>query len=195
MAVCGLGVVGLAVLTGCGEKAPAVQSPDKPGATAPVPAPSQDTVKNPIDTAAFEANPCSLLTKSQVLAYGVTKPGKKDPKGGNGPVCNFEPDDIDKPAFGAGVNTQSGGITGLERAKAQLGYFKQGAAIDGYQTFNVDVDPTGPKNGSCSTVVGVSSARLLEVTISGISKSPYQTHMCDLTEQIAKKVIATAKGA
>jgi hypothetical protein len=195
VAVCGLGIVSLAVLAGCGEKAPAVPSPDKAGTTA-AQAPSQDTVQNPIDTKAFESNPCSLLTKSQLAAYGVTKPGKKDPAGGNGPACNFAPDDIKKPGFGVSVNTMSGGFSGLERAKGQLGYFKETAPINGYKAVNTDIDSNGPSQGSCSTNVAVSSNRLLEVGISsGGTNSPYQNHMCGLTEQIAKKVIATAKGA
>lgn len=197
------GLTGLALLTGC--------SPETGGAPEPTAQPSQSQpagnalpsdgapkVENPIDTANFEADPCSVATAAQLKKAGFAmKLGNTRLDNPTGPECEWI---FSQSGYGsvAGkfVSISNRGLSELydQRDTNFRELFVEIPSVAGYPGVIYDTKDAR-KTGLCAVVVGVRDDQAYEVATLLISDNPDYATPCKVAQKVAEIAVTTMKKA
>lgn len=196
----GTGVALVAAMTACTSTAIGTPTAAPSASQATTTAPDEGThgaprVEHPLDATPFLAQPCAVLTATQLSTFGITKPGKPETTGPlaekAGPMCTWR-NDVE-PSFGFDVGFLTGNKNGLADTyrggeEAFPGYFEP-TTVDGYPAVFNDVVEHRDQ-GVCNLTVGISDTLTFRT-------SPTSTALgrqtCDEAVKVARAVIATLK--
>ncbi|MFC0432264.1 DUF3558 domain-containing protein [Kutzneria buriramensis] len=184
------------MMTGCSNP------PSIGGTAGPSSASSTDTappgvpnVAHPLDTAAFQKAPCSVLTAAQLQQLTITAAGKPDLTDPLGPVCHWDnqtgPSKMDLAVY---IVTAGQGLAGIYSQKDTYQVFQPLPDIEGYPAVTAQNDD--PKQGNCVVSVGVSNALFVNVLVNlktGVDAAPDMTNPCPRNRTVAEAVVATIK--
>jgi hypothetical protein len=196
-------IVALALfaVTGCSQETTGIAGPATGETTLTPPAPSSTvgdqakapTVKKPLDASKFIADPCLVLTQTQIQTLEGSKPGTRTDSQ-NGPGCqwNFTSDG----SAVTGVNFVPAVTDGLSQIYQQNAakFFKDGyfepVEIEGYPAaYNSLVEDRA--SGNCGLAVGISDQILFGVLVQW---RPGQ-EACKGALNVAKEVLHTIQGS
>ncbi|MGH3520273.1 MAG: DUF3558 domain-containing protein [Haloechinothrix sp.] len=156
-------------------------------------------VTDPIETAAFEADPCGVVTEVQLKSMGMTldefEPELDFPAG---PKCDWLLHPVRAGSFGGAFLTANPeGLSNFyAKDKAdEWGYFEEVDPIKGYPAVVVALnDPPG--EGFCNLEVGLRDDLAFSVGVSGSwEESPLYDDPCGVAQKLAELVIKNMKGS
>lgn len=185
-------MLGLVTSAGCspvsGTPSPTTTTSNKPAAP---------RVEHPLDTAKFQAAPCTMLTAAQVAPYGITTPGKvNNSSKALGPGCIWQNPDNAQSFEVQFITANTAGLTALYINKDIIvngGGYWVATTIQGYPgVFNSSLDDR--KTGDCSLAVGVTDALTYNVAVATDKTTPQYSDPCGMTTKIADTVLTTLRG-
>lgn len=201
-----LAMVAAGVLVGCSTSDPGQPVPTSdrtttpsadggPTTTAPTttsPESGAPPVADPLETAEFQADPCTSLTDSQVNDLGVGLPGEAG-SAADGKSC------IWKNQNGGSIHvlwSDTVGLDGVYAAKERgdLKFFEPVADIDGLPAV-VANRADRRDDGDCSVHVGTSDKVRFTLALSQSRDKVGTVDPCSVAADVAAKVVATIKGA
>lgn len=190
IAAAALGIAGIAA--GCSP----VQGTPAPTTTSSA-APAAPKVAHPIDTAKYQAAPCTLLTAAQVGTFGITTPGKvNSDSNALGPGCIWANPDNGQTFEVQFITANKAGLTALYINKDVIvngGGYWEATTIQGYPgVFNSQLDSR--KTGDCSLAVGVTDTLTYNVAVTADRSTPQYNDPCGMATQIADMVMTTLRG-
>lgn len=166
------------------------------GAQGTTEAPQQDlhgapSIDQPLDTSAFEKDPCKTLEPAQLQRLGITVPGETELDKTAGPGCTWE--DISANSLTEVTFATNG--AGLQRDYAKRNEypnFKELPPVAGYPAVaGASNDPIPPEeSGTCDVHVGVSND-LTFLVQSGSFDGPDKADPCGKAQQVAGEVVQT----
>lgn len=194
---------GLALLTGC--------SPETGGTPEPTARPTQShqpgnglpsdgapTVENPIDTAKFEADPCSVATNAQLKNAGFAlKQGNPRLDNATGPECEWK---FARSGYGVVaakfVSISDRGLSDIydQRDTTYRALFEEVPSVAGYPAV-IHNTLDNRKDGQCFLSVGVRDDQTYDVGALLISDNPDYTNPCKVAQKIAEIAVTTMKKA
>jgi len=149
-----------------------------------------------LDTAAFEAAPCSTLTEAQVAELGISVAGR-DETDELGPSCRWP--DLDGPAkvsLGIDFTVHGRGLEGLYTTRESKEVFEP-VEVAGYPAvINLPADTRDM--GTCRLSIGVNVRTVLSVDLQlrhGVGAPPDYRDPCSRAHTIAEHAVDTLKGA
>ncbi len=188
----------VALLAGCAEESggapgPTEPMPSEPAANA-LPHSGAPKVENPIDTAAFEAEPCSVATLAQLGAAGLEfKPAEPDPEKSIGSDCLWR---FSAAGYGLVGGTFIGlheqGLSALYARRSSYGLFEEIPPIGGYPAliWNTSDHRT---EGFCTISIGLRDDQNYDVAASLGGDNPDETTSCDVARTVAEIAVETMK--
>ncbi|MGH3515936.1 MAG: DUF3558 domain-containing protein, partial [Haloechinothrix sp.] len=179
-----VGLAAVSFLAGCSsETGGELGSSGEPPADSGLPHSGAPKVENPIDTAAFEADPCSAITEQQLAEERVNiDEVKPEPDNQVGPSCTWYSTFEWGQFSGAVLTANSDGLS-TQYAQYQAGewaYFEE-LSVAGYPAV-VNSLTDNRKNGDCTLNVGVRDDLTYILTLSLGTENPYRTKPCELAE-------------
>jgi hypothetical protein len=185
----------VALLTACtGDPEPppppTTQTATPPSAVPTTTLPAAPAVKNPLNTAVFEAEPCRSLTETQQKQFGLDR-GKLTDAAVEGNSCFYRYPDPKTDAVSvtyASKSTNGLSTRYIERSRS-IWSFWEPAEIDGYP--GVAYDTTDDKNdpGFCHFAVGLTDSLFFWVT--AVDKAG--AARCSTAKAVATAVVATVR--
>lgn len=192
----------LALLAACGSTPTSPTSEESPptsskpsGASSSAPSPTVPRVTNPIDTAAFGQEPCSVLTTSQLHELSIST--ESEPKvTESGPGCEwgnvFDDGVTVEGAFLTKVNS-SIDVVYKNRQYETYAYFEP-TKIDGYPAVFNDV-ADGRESGSCAISIGLRDKLIYTISLQlGKDRHNYSDPCSALTKVSEMAVAKMAQG-
>lgn len=153
--------------------------------------PKAPDVTDPIDTTAFEENPCSVLTKPQLNQLSIATAPKQEMTE-SGPSCKWgDVFDDGISISGAFITEKPSSINGLYRNSAleRYSYFIP-VNIDGYPAAFLQVaDRRG--NGSCGIGIGVRDELVYSISFRLSSEHPGYSDPCSVLKKVAEMTVQT----
>lgn len=163
-------------------------------------APSEDErygappVDTPLDATTFLADPCAVLSQTQLAAFDVSRPGIATTTGAVaetvGPFCIWHADPDLGSTIGVGFETgNKNGLSDTYRGRGQFEYF-EATTVGGYPA----VYASGPdlrSSGECLIAVGISDSLVFNASEQGRLDAEGS---CDRASQVATAALATLKG-
>lgn len=169
----------------------------KPSASTTL-SPNVRKVAQPLDTKAFETDPCRLIPKATLASLGYTEPGKvgKQPKGSSPDCAWFSERNLTSLSVRIQTFNRDGGIGGLTglytgHESGQLPFLEKAPDVGEYQAVNADLqDRRGV--GACNLHVGIADDLDFSIATQGYEAG---AQVCGAAAQkAAAAVIATLKG-
>lgn len=202
-AIAATACLGVLAFAGCTSSEGGTARPDPSSTAAPdsTGSPPGDSeaprVEDPLDADAVLADPCSVLTPSQLTGFGAQTTGVPDTDSAVaktvGPSCIWHPVDL-AVAGSVSVSWQVGNKNGLSdtyRVRDRWSDFEE-TEVDGYPAvFTNDEDPA--INGYCDIVVGISDTLTFAASEKG-SKADGAADVCDEAKSVASAAIETLRG-
>lgn len=191
------GLAAASLLAGCSDEtsgAPGREPRPTQGQTSGLPHSGAPKVDNPIDTAKFEADPCSVITKQQLSGAGITLE-KVDPQPDEsfGPQCSWYPP-FEWGGFSGAfltANTEGLSVQYEKNAAGEWKYFEP-LTVEGYPAvFNGQADHR--KSGKCSINVGLRDDLTYILSLTADQEGPYYKNPCDGAKKLAAMAIQTMK--
>jgi hypothetical protein len=148
-------------------------------------------VSNPLDTSAFQKNPCSSLTTAQLnaLNVGTQSEVRNNPAG---PTCAWKPGAGESRSVALITYVTSGqGLSGVYSDKNAGGPFEILPPVDGYPAVYAPVTDERSR-GVCQIGVGVSDTLVVVIGLT-INSGQYKTDPCTPNTQLAADVISNIK--
>lgn len=185
--------VSTVMLAGCAAKLNGMPTaPPSPSAGAGA-AQAAPRVADPLDATRFLAQPCELLTPTQLATFGVTRPGMPDVDSRLakqvGPSCLWHADPRTNSSIGVGFTLGNpNGLSDIYRVRKRYAYFVEDV-VDGYPAVFHDIDD-GRESGVCNISVGISDTLMFGASEQGGRKGQAS---CDRVKQVASAVIATLR--
>ena len=198
----------MALTAGCttvsqGEPAPATtgttetttQSPpsetDDPAEE--LPTDGAPAVTDPLDTTAFQANPCTALTAAQSTELNVGSSGKPGEEA-LGNVCTWANLETGGMAILAFLDKDPRGLSAVYRAdkEGKWAYFEELSPIEGFPAVARDLTDDREK-GTCSIVVGVSDKIAFSLFLQLSLANSGQKDPCDTASLVAGDALQTMK--
>lgn len=149
-----------------------------------------------LDTAVFEAAPCSTLTDAQIAELRISVAGR-DETDELGPICSWP--DLDGPAkifLGIDFRLQGGGLDGMYANRNAVEVFEP-VEVAGYPAvINLPADTRD--TGTCRLSIGVNARTVMSVDLQlrdGVGAPPDYRDPCSRARTIAEHAIDTLKGA
>lgn len=194
-------VLSACALAGCSTTAPGTPVPtrDTPTATGepttepPTTEPGGSTVPpvtDPLDTAAFQADPCTSLTDAQAAALGVESPGAPRP-GPAGKSCFWQ----NSAGGSIGVLWSGTGLAAVYESeeRGDTAYFEP-RRVGGQPA--VAAEPSDDRDsGACSVHVGTSDEAMFTLALQQSRDKVGDRDPCDVAADVAGQVLTTIKGA
>jgi hypothetical protein len=193
-----LGVAAVALASGCSPTpSPGTAGPTSTTSGGSAASSGAPKVKTPLDTAKFQAAPCSVLTSAQVQSVGITaSPDKSSVAAALGPGCSWQQNDGGTGFSVQFITSNPKGLSTLYAQKDSLnngGYFIPIADIQGYPAVLYDqVDDRS--SGTCGVAVGVSDSLDYSVALTSATTAPSRSNPCPVAEKIADLVMTTLRG-
>lgn len=197
------GFTGLALLTGCspetgGTPEPTVQPSQSQQPGNALPSDGAPKVENPIDTAEFEAAPCSVAPSAQLKKAGFEmKPPETQLDNATGPQCKWK---FAQSGYGAVaakfISISDRGLSELydQRDTNFRELFVEIPSVAGYPGVIYDTKDAR-KTGLCAVVVGVRDDQAYEVATLLISDNPDYATPCKVAQKVAEIAVTTMKKA
>lgn len=165
---------------------PTEESPPKSNTSAETPPPVED----PLDPSGFLTQPCSVLTKSQLGALNITRPGRPTTTGGIaenvGPWCEWPATDLSGGISVGFITNNAEGMAKVYDTRDAFGYFEP-TTVDGYPAVLADTVDLRPR-GTCTVVVGISDGDTFRASERG---SLSAKDACERAKQVASAALAT----
>ncbi len=188
----------VALLAGCAEEsggAPGrTSAPSSEPAANALPHSGAPKVENPIDTAAFEAEPCSVATPRQLSAAGLEfKPAEPDPEQSTGSDCLWR---FSATGYGLVGGTFFGlhdqGLSALYARRSSYGLFEEIPPIGGYPALVWNTSDHR-KEGFCTISIGLRDDQTYDVAASLGGDNPDKTTSCEVARTVAEIAVETIK--
>lgn len=189
------GVAAASLLAGCSDETSGAPGPQPTqGQASGLPHSGAPKVDNPIDTAKFEADPCSVITTQQLSRASIpVEETKTRLDGVAGPQCTWYPPIRWGQFSGAFVTANTAGLS-VEYAKNNGGtweYFEP-LVVDGYPAvFSGQRD--NRKGGDCGINVGVRDDLTYSLILQADKESLYAKNACAGAKKLATMAIQTLK--
>lgn len=202
--IAAIAALGLTVLAGCAQDGEAVPAPPAPPSGSPqssapeTPSDGAPKVQKPIDSAAFEADPCSAISTQQLQSIGLqVKEAKPDLDPAIGPGCDWT---IAGNAEGGSIGgtfqvENTGGLGSFYRDSQQgeLGLFEEISPIEGQPA--IAYGRKDDRNrGQCSVAVGLRDDLVYVASIGVSPKNPFRADPCSAGQQVATMAVQTLRG-
>lgn len=191
-----VGTAALALLAGCGTGGGTTGTPTN--ATQPTSTSNNDggapKIQNPLELTAFEADPCSAVTATQIQAFGLPGVNGRVNSSAVGPACVWLGSSTPaKMAPGIGILPDGTNLsTILPNKDTTYQVFEPQPDIQGYPAYMaLAVDQR--KGGNCSVLVGVSDARAILFSFQSDEGSPKFADPCGAITEFATLAITTIK--
>lgn len=193
----------LSLIIGCSDQSNGTPTPIEGSGQSPQPGNSLPShgapkVENPIDTAKFEADPCSVTTNAQLKKAGFDmKAPETQPDNATGPQCKWT---FSQSGYGvvagAFVSISDRGLSDLydQRDTTYRELFEEIPSVAGYPAVIYDTQDAR-KSGLCAVAVGVRDDQTYEVATLFISDNPDFSNPCKVAQKIAEIAVGTMKKA
>ncbi|MCT2582374.1 DUF3558 domain-containing protein [Actinophytocola gossypii] len=158
--------------------------------------PSTDPeVENPLDASRFLADPCAVLTQTQLAAFDVTRPGIPETTGSvaerSGPFCVWHAAAELGSTIGVGFITgNKDGLSDIYRGREQFEDFRP-VEVDQYPAVFAN-SPDLRSSGMCTVYVGISDTLAFRATEGGQLDA---SGSCDRAKQVAAAALTTIQEA
>ncbi|MFD9703836.1 DUF3558 domain-containing protein [Lentzea sp. NPDC059081] len=151
-------------------------------------------IQNPLNLAAFEADPCSTVTPAQVQSFGLPGVTGKVNTTAPGPACNWLGSSTPaKMAPSVGILPEGTNLsTILPKKDTTYQVFESLPDIQGYPSY-VALSVDQRKEGNCSVLTGVSDAKAILFTFQSDEGSPKFADPCGAATEFATLAITTIK--
>ncbi|QFU94115.1 DUF3558 domain-containing protein [Amycolatopsis sp. YIM 10] len=193
------------LLSGCGgNDVPGTPTVPTTGAIEPAPPSSEaaevpghgaPTVTNPLDTSGREAQPCGLLTDTQINGLLGTDINESVDDG-SGPGCRWH--SYGSQAASVAVRfpkVTDNGLTAIYGAKGhQYKFFKEMPPVRGYPSVAWDTTDETMTKGECHVAVGTSDRSTVEASVSLSKKNVGTKDPCEAAHQVLDMVIGNIQG-
>ncbi|MGH3515932.1 MAG: DUF3558 domain-containing protein [Haloechinothrix sp.] len=190
------GLVAGSLVAGCsGGTAGEPVATTSPTASSGLPHSGAPKVENPIDTAGFEASPCTMLTDQQLAEAEIgIENVKPDPGNSFGPTCTWYPP-FEWGQFNAALLTANkDGLSTMYQKNLDGDWaFFEKLTIAAYPAVAAD-DNDDRKDGYCTVNVGVRDDLTLYVHVQLDDESPFYSDPCGGAEELATMAIQTMTG-
>lgn len=155
--------------------------------------PGTPNVTHPLDTAAFQKAPCSVLTAAQLKQLNIDSPGGKVVDDPLGPHCGWTDQGPSRMGLSIIFATAGSGLAGIYSQKSQYVVFDPLPDIAGYPAIVAMTDDARPQ-GDCKVSVGVTND--LFISVEGVMNSdgPDGHNPCPRVQAIATAMVTTMKG-
>ena len=174
------------------QQTPIASSPSAPSETGSAPGTSSAApqVRNPLDTAKFDQQPCTALTQAQATQIANLISGQQS-AGNVAPVCTWT--DADHNRVTVGFLPGNGGLATVYKTRdSASGYFEVAPDVAGYPAvFSATSDLR--KDGGCQVVVGVRDDEAFTANVGLLQSSPNYSDPCSLAAKTAEAVVTTLK--
>lgn len=191
------GLAAASLLAACSDEttgAPGTEPQPTQGQTSGLPHSGAPKVDNPIDTAKFEADPCSVITKQQLSGASIpVEETKPKPDGVAGPQCTWYPPFEWGQFTGAFLTANTAGLS-VEYQKNDAGEweFFEPLVVDGYPAvFSGPLDHR--KDGKCAISVGARDDLAYHLLLQADQEGPYYKNPCAGAKKLAAMAIQTMK--
>jgi hypothetical protein len=189
------GTAALALLAGCGNSGGTTGTPT-PGTqpTSTGNSGGAPKVQNPLDVKAFDADPCSAVTATQVQAFGLSGVSGRTNPGAVGAACIWLGTSTPaKMSPGIAILPDGTSLSSVIAKKdSTYQVFEQLPDIQGYPAYLALVSD-GRKSGSCELLVGVSDQRTIGSTFQSSTGSSKFSDPCGAATEFAGLAITTIK--
>ncbi|MGQ0838637.1 DUF3558 domain-containing protein [Actinokineospora sp.] len=152
-------------------------------------------VRKPLDSAPFQAEPCSVLTPAQLASMSVGGPGKARSRGPSGPVCDWDDNTTHIGVGGAFVIKNPQGLDTLyaQEGKGFLQLFEPLPEIEGHPAVVYGLRD-GRGGGTCSVAVGLTDELTYSVAVTLGFQHPTRSDPCPVARRAAELAMATMTG-
>lgn len=189
------GTAALALLAGCDASGGTTGTPtEAPQPTSGSNGAAAPKIQNPLDLAAFEADPCSTVTPAQVEAFGLTGITGRVNTSAPGPACAWVGSNTPaKMAPSVGILPEDTNLsTILPKKDTTYQVFEQLPDIQGYPSYiALSVDQRA--DGNCSVLTGVSDTKAILFTFQSEEGSPKFSDPCAAATEFADLAVTTIK--
>lgn len=171
------------IVTGCGTQ----QAPGN----APQGAPS---VQQPLDTAAFEKEPCQSLKPPQTQSLGMgDAEGESELDPDIGASCTWSNVSSSGSLLSVAFPPQGAGVGSLYAKRDTYPHFRELPPVNGYPAVVAMNGQTPPEQaGTCDLNVGVANDRMVSIhTAASSDQSPFKADPCGKAQQVAGEVVKT----
>ncbi|RJQ70997.1 DUF3558 domain-containing protein [Pseudonocardiaceae bacterium YIM PH 21723] len=175
------------VIAGCNGSSESSTSSSAPAPSSSSGAPK---VEKPIDTAKFQADPCSLLTEAQIQALGTTD--KKVTTAALGPACRWTSGSKGLYYGATFVTANKDGLSSLYGQKDTLKLFRPVAAIQGHPAL-IYGQTDGTANGACTLAIGLTDQLTISLGVDA-SNAPEKSDPCGYVTKFGDTVMTDLKG-
>lgn len=167
--------------------------PDTSQPSDELPTDGAPAVANPLDTTAYQQDPCKALTSAQARELNVT-PTSEIYDGGLGNGCQWFNEQTRGQTDVVFDDKDPRGLSALYAANKadKYEYFEQLAPIEGYPAIVRDVIDDRPR-GNCTVVTGVTNEIAFEAIVQLSQANVGKKDPCDVAAQVAEMVLQTMK--
>lgn len=169
---------------------------DPPSSTSSTNEPTREApaVEDPLDASSFVTNPCSVLNRTQLATFEVTRPGTPETTGGVaeqvGPFCSWHAAAELGSTIGVGFITgNKNGLSDIYRGHTEFEDFRP-TEVKEYPAVFAN-SPDLRSSGICTMYVGINNALALRATEQGRLDAQ---GACDRAKQVAAAAVATIRG-
>jgi hypothetical protein len=150
-------------------------------------------VADPLDATGFLAEPCTVLSQSQLVTFDISPPGIPTTTGAvaeyAGPFCSWHAATELASTIGVGFITgNKNGLSDTYRGRDTFDYFIP-TTVDGYPAVFVD-GPDQRDSGTCNITVGISDQLAFRASEQGRLDAQGS---CDRAKQVAAAALATLR--
>ncbi|MGQ0838644.1 DUF3558 domain-containing protein [Actinokineospora sp.] len=152
-------------------------------------------VKKPLDSAKFQAAPCSVLSQPQLASMSVGVPGKARLNGPVGPTCDWQDNITEIGLGGAFALPNTEGLDSLysQDRDGQIGLFEPLPEIAGHPAVIFSgVDQR--EIGSCAVAVGLTDQLNYSVVVTLGSDHPTRSDPCPVARRAVELAMETMTG-
>ncbi|WP_165912841.1 DUF3558 domain-containing protein [Tamaricihabitans halophyticus] len=186
-------VLAVGVVAGCteaesGEAAPAPESSSADGSTED----GAPKVENPLDTSAYQQDPCSSLSSAQLqeLALDQGKPSENDSAG---PNCFWRNNEARSMASIAFVTAGNNGISDVYANRENNAVFEELPAIEGHPVVAYGSVKGEIERGYCTLAVGATDELFLSISVRVSRANIGQDDPCESAQRVAEMMIETMR--
>ncbi len=158
-------------------------------------------VQKPLDTKAFQQQPCSVLKPEQISALSMQQwESEVDMDSTGGPKCGWQymggPPDYTVSSVGVTFMVESDGLKSsyFRKGKGVFEYFRQLKPIGGYPAIAAGSSVSTPEQeGTCEVEVGVTDSLTFLTQVQLGNGSPFAGDPCGRARDVATEVVKTLK--
>lgn len=160
-----------------------------------LPSDGAPAVTDPLDTDAFEQDPCRMLTDAQVEQAGLIPPGESG-EGATAASCAWRNRTTNSSARVQFEVESRRGLSAAYRANADGEYdlWDEVPDIAGYPAVIADITD-GRASGDCAIVVGTSDEVTLDLAVTLSASKVGEVDPCDAAQEVAELALQTMKNS